>query len=225
MCIRDREKVVELWREQIEAKAGGDLDRLTKTIEDQRGFARTVRDMLAALDMAEQTAQGDEQDEDEDNQDQSSEDQQQQDGESEQESGADRSEVEVSEDATEELQEGASEATDAPAGDWEEEDENSESEEAGEAPRPRESRGNERPQTDYKAYTQKFDEVVTAEELCDAEELTRLRAYLDKQLAHLPVSYTHLDVYKRQELAPHPYRRRREAEGSAGCLLYTSRCV
>ncbi|MCA0420811.1 MAG: cobaltochelatase subunit CobT [Proteobacteria bacterium] len=179
------EKVVELWREQIEAKAGGDLDRLTKTIEDQRGFARTVRDMLAALDMAEQTAQGDEQDEDEDNQDQSSEDQQQQDGESEQESGADRSEVEVSEDATEELQEGASEATDAPAGDWEEEDENSESEEAGEAPRPRESRGNERPQTDYKAYTQKFDEVVTAEELCDAEELTRLRAYLDKQLAHL----------------------------------------
>ncbi len=178
------EKVVELWREQIEAKAGGDLDRLTRTIEDQRGFARTVRDMLAALDMAEQTAQGDEQDEDEDNQDQSSEDQQQ-DGESEQESGADRSEVEVSEDATEELQEGASEATDAPAGDWEEEDENSESEEAGEAPRPRESRGNERPQTDYKAYTQKFDEVVTAEELCDAEELTRLRAYLDKQLAHL----------------------------------------
>ena len=179
------EKVVELWREQIEAKAGSELDRLTKTIEDQRGFARAVRDMLAALDMAEQTAQGDEQDEDEDNQDQSSEDQQQQDGESEQESGADRSEVEVSEDATEELQEGASEATDAPAGDWEEEDENSESEEAGEAPRPRESRGNERPQTDYKAYTQKFDEVVTAEELCDAEELTRLRAYLDKQLAHL----------------------------------------
>src|SRR6478609_9112863 len=74
------EKVVELWREQIEAKAGGDLDRLTKTIEDQRGFARTVRDMLAALDMAEQTAQGDEQDEDEDNQDQPSEDQQQQEG-------------------------------------------------------------------------------------------------------------------------------------------------
>ena len=179
------EKVVELWREQIEAKAGAELDRLSKTIEDQRGFARTVRDMLAALDMAEQSAQGDESEEDEDNQDQSSEDQQQQEGESEQESGADRSEVEVSEDATEELQEGASEATDAPAGDWDEEDESSESEEAGEAPRPRESRGNERPQTDYKAYTQKFDEVVTAEELCDAEELTRLRAYLDKQLAHL----------------------------------------
>ncbi|CAM5763133.1 cobaltochelatase subunit CobT [Bosea minatitlanensis] len=179
------EKIVDLWREQIEAKAGDDLDRLSKSIEDQRGFARTVRDMLAALDMADQTAQGDESEEDEDNQDQSSDDQQQQDGESEQESGSERSEVEVSEDATEELQDGASESTDAPAGDWEEEDENSESEEAGEAPRPREGRNDGRQTTDYKAYTTKFDETVTAEELCDAEELARLRAYLDKQLAHL----------------------------------------
>jgi len=179
------EKLVDLWREQIEAKAGADLDRLAKSVEDQRAFARTVRDMLASLDMAEQTSQGQDDEQDEDNQDQSSDEQQQQDGEAEQESQGERSEVEVSDDATEELQEGASEATDAPAGDWEDEDENSESEEAGEAPRPREGKQNDRPVTDYKAYTQKFDEVVTAEELCDAEELTRLRAYLDKQLAHL----------------------------------------
>ncbi|AZO80258.1 MULTISPECIES: cobaltochelatase subunit CobT [unclassified Bosea (in: a-proteobacteria)] len=179
------EKLVDLWREQIEAKAGGDLDRLAKTIEDQRGFARTVRDMLVSLDMAEQSSQGDESDEDEDDQDQSSEEQQQEEGEAEQQSQGERSETETSEDAAEELQEGASEAADAPAGDWDEEDENSEAEEAGEAPRPRDSRANDRPQTDYKAYTQKFDEIVTAEELCDAEELTRLRAYLDKQLAHL----------------------------------------
>ncbi|CAN7481483.1 cobaltochelatase subunit CobT [Bosea sp. LjRoot90] len=179
------EKLVELWREQIETKAGGDLDRLAKTIEDQRGFARTVRDMLASLDMAEQSSQGDESDEDEDNQDESSEEQQQEEGDAEQQSQGERSETETSEDAAEELQEGASEAADAPAGDWDEEDENSEAEEAGEAPRPRDGRANDRPQTDYKAYTQKFDEIVTAEELCDAEELTRLRAYLDKQLAHL----------------------------------------
>jgi len=179
------EKLVDLWREQIEDKAGADLDRLSKAVEDQRVFARTVRDLLASLDMAEQTAQGDESDEDEDNQDQSSEEQQQQDGEAEQESAGERSEVEVSDEATEELQEGASEASDAPSGDWDDEDENSEAEEAGEAPRPRESKNDGRPQTDYKAYTVKFDETVTAEELCDAEELTRLRAYLDKQLAHL----------------------------------------
>jgi cobaltochelatase CobT len=179
------QKVVDLWREQIEAKAGADLDRLAKTIEDQRGFARTVRDMLAALDMAEQSAQGDDEDQDEDNQDQSSDDQQQQNGESEQESGSERSEAEISDDATEELEDGASEAADAPAGERDEEDEASESDEAGEAPRPREGRSDGRQATDYKAYTTKFDEVVTAEELCDAEELARLRAYLDKQLAHL----------------------------------------
>jgi cobaltochelatase CobT len=179
------EKLVDLWREQIEAKAGDDLDRLAKSIEDQRAFARTVRDLLVSLDMAEQTSQGDDAEEDEDDQDQSSDDQQQEEGEAEQQSQGERSETETSEDAAEELQEGASEAADAPAGDWDEEDENSEAEEAGEAPRPRDSRANDRPQTDYKAYTQKFDEIVTAEELCDAEELTRLRAYLDKQLAHL----------------------------------------
>ncbi|HEV2554962.1 MAG TPA: cobaltochelatase subunit CobT [Bosea sp. (in: a-proteobacteria)] len=179
------EKLVDLWREQIEAKAGADLDRLGKAVEDQRAFARTVRDMLASLDMAEQTAQGEDSEEDEDDKDQSSDEQQQQDGEAEQESAGERSEVEVSDDATEELQEGATEASDAPSGDWDEEDENSEADEAGEAPRPRESKANDRPQTDYKPYTQKFDEIVTAEDLCDAEELTRLRAYLDKQLAHL----------------------------------------
>jgi cobaltochelatase CobT len=179
------EKLVDLWRDVIETKAGDDLDRLSKAVEDQRAFARTVRDMLASLDMAEQSSTGQDDEEDEDDQDQSSEDQQQQDGEAEQESAGERSETEVSDDATDELQDGASEATDAPAGDWDEEDESSDAEDAGEAPRLREGRPNDRPVTDYKAYTGKFDEIVTAEELCDAEELTRLRAYLDKQLAHL----------------------------------------
>ena len=132
------EKLVDLWRDVIETKAGDDLDRLSKAVEDQRAFARTVRDMLASLDMAEQSSQGQDDEEDEDDQDQSSEDQQQQDGEAEQESAGERSETEVSDDATDELQDGASEATDAPAGDWDEEDENSDAEDAGEAPRLRE---------------------------------------------------------------------------------------
>src|SRR5690606_23764409 len=37
----------------------------------------------------------------------------------------------------------------------------------------------------YKVFTPVHDEVVAAEELCDGEELTRLRAYLDQQLASL----------------------------------------
>ena len=38
---------------------------------------------------------------------------------------------------------------------------------------------------DYKPWTTQFDEVVTAADLCDADELHRLRGYLDQQLAHL----------------------------------------
>ena len=37
----------------------------------------------------------------------------------------------------------------------------------------------------YKVYTNQFDETIEAEELCDPDELTRLRNYLDKQLASL----------------------------------------
>ena len=41
------------------------------------------------------------------------------------------------------------------------------------------------PETDYKAFTTRFDEMVEAEELCDDEELARLRAYLDQQMGGL----------------------------------------
>jgi cobaltochelatase CobT len=178
-------KIVELWRSMLEEKAGADLDRLAASVEDQRAFARTMRDMLVSLEMADQTSPGPDDEQDEDNQDQSSEDQQQQDGDAEEQSEGERGEVETSDDATDELQEGASEAADAPASDWEDEDDSADADEAGEAPRAREARGNESRATDYKAYTTKFDEEITAEELCDPEELTRLRAYLDKQLANL----------------------------------------
>ena len=38
---------------------------------------------------------------------------------------------------------------------------------------------------DYKIYTTQFDETVGAKDLCDAEELQKLRRMLDKQLVHL----------------------------------------
>jgi cobaltochelatase CobT len=48
------------------------------------------------------------------------------------------------------------------------------------------------PQTDYKAFTTRFDEIVEAEELCDEEELGRLRAYLDQQISGLANVVTRL---------------------------------
>ena len=45
---------------------------------------------------------------------------------------------------------------------------------------------------DYKIYSKKFDEEIAATELCDAEELDRLRAYLDSQLTGLQSVVTKL---------------------------------
>src|SRR5205814_1252104 len=55
----------------------------------------------------------------------------------------------------------------------------------GEATRPNSRNANEPRGPEYHAFAPKFDEVIAAEDLCDHDELERLRSYLDKQLAHL----------------------------------------
>ena len=55
----------------------------------------------------------------------------------------------------------------------------------GEATRPNKRGANEPRGPEYHAFAPKFDEVIAAEDLCDHDELERLRSYLDKQLAHL----------------------------------------
>jgi len=176
-------KIVDLWRDFIEERAGKNLDGLLKNIDSQRDFARGIREMLSSLDMADDAALDQEDEENED--DNEAEQQEQQgEGESEQESQGDRAEVEVSEDSSDDIEDGATEDADGPSGELPEEADEADSDEAGESWRPP-SRSNEARGPDYKAYTAKFDEIIQAEDLCDADELTRLRAYLDKQLAHL----------------------------------------
>src|SRR5271157_5655957 len=46
------ERLVELWRPYVEAKAGAELDKLDGAMLDQRAFARSVHRLLASLDMA-----------------------------------------------------------------------------------------------------------------------------------------------------------------------------
>jgi cobaltochelatase CobT len=48
------------------------------------------------------------------------------------------------------------------------------------------------PQFDYRIFTTRHDEIVEAGELCDEEELGRLRSYLDQQLVHLQSAVTKL---------------------------------
>ena len=51
--------------------------------------------------------------------------------------------------------------------------------------RPRRHGQNEPRGPDYRPFVTRHDETIAAEELCEPEELDRLRSYLDKQLSHL----------------------------------------
>ncbi len=177
-------KIVDLWRDHVEAKAGRNLDGLLKNIENQRDFARSIRDLLSSLDMSDESAlDRDEQDEEDEGEAESEE--QGGEGEAEEQRQGERAEVELQDEAADELEDGAMEAADAPSGELPEESEDSDSEAASESWRPPPTRANESRGPEYKAFTTKFDEVVEADELCDPDELSRLRAYLDKQLSHL----------------------------------------
>jgi len=177
--------VVELWREWIEEKAGKDLDRMGDAVENQQQFARTIRELLSSLDMAEDSSIDPEDSEDDDDESQNDDSQDGEDGESADESASDRDQVERSEDTSDQLEEGMQDAPDGPTGDMPEEMDEGEGDESSEPWRPPSTNNTNKNASDYKVFVTRFDETILAEDLCEAEELTRLRAYLDKQLSHL----------------------------------------
>jgi cobaltochelatase CobT len=175
--------LVDRHRAEIEAKAGADLDKLTGTIEDQAAFARITRSIIKDLDLGEEFSDenepGEEGDSDtpetpRDSNDEAGEDQ---DGEGA-EPDRDRS-TERDADGSEE--EASETDQDMDAEDADEEVESGD----GERPARPDVKDPGLREPPYKVFTAAYDEVVEAEELCDAEELTRLRAYLDQQLASL----------------------------------------
>jgi cobaltochelatase CobT len=174
---------LELVAPWIEEKAAAELDALALTLDDQAAFAKLSRQLIEDLGLA-SADQADEDDPDNAGDDSEGD-----------EAGSDE--------PTEEGDEGAPGSGDAELRGEEVEDEadaqgQSEEMEAGEDET---STGDDlgdnvfaspgrrnwelAPTTDYKAFTTRFDEIVEAAELCDEDELGRLRAYLDQQMAGL----------------------------------------
>jgi cobaltochelatase CobT len=176
-------KVVELWREFVESRAERDLDRLSDEIDDQRAFAEAIHDLLVALDMGEDLP-ADRDDEGTEEDDKSDEEAGDKSG-SEREDAQDGATDENAKLAADDTSDVAAEADQAPAAQRPEDLDMGDSRDATEPWRPRPSGRNEPRGPDYRAFTSRFDETVGAEELCDPEELSRLRSYLDKQLQHL----------------------------------------
>jgi cobaltochelatase CobT len=178
-------KLVDLWRPWIEDRAGRELDRLGRLVEDQRRFGDAVHDVLDSLDMGEDRSHDSEEDDRETSDQDARPDDSGQDGQARESDEAEGMTVEEAEVAVDELPEGASESADAPTADMPDDADMSDAENASEPWRPRHSGLNEPRGPDYRAFTGKFDEIVAAEDLCEADELDRLRGYLDKQLSHL----------------------------------------
>jgi cobaltochelatase CobT len=173
-------RVLDLWRDSLGPEAEAALEEMAATAEDQAAFAKAARKLLAALDLAEAEVEAESEQHDEEGeqggetsaqQDQSGEGQ----SSSEQEdqvlgASPEQMEGEASEEEGEETEEegAAADGDDKPGG----------PQQRREVPKIDDS-------TRYHAFTTEFDEIVAAEDLCDPEELTRLRQQLDQQLSHL----------------------------------------
>ncbi|EHS52114.1 cobalt chelatase, pCobT subunit [Rhizobium sp. PDO1-076] len=178
-------KVLDLWRSFIEDKAGADLDNLPNAINDQQNFARVIRHMLSAMEMAEDVGDDQEQGEDDESTDEDQPRSGDEDQESaEEEAGSESAPADESEASQEQMDDGEMDGAEISDDDMADEGED-DSETPGEMRRPSTPFDDFNEKVDYKIFTEEFDEEITAEELCDEAELDRLRAFLDKQLAHL----------------------------------------
>ncbi|QFI64180.1 cobaltochelatase subunit CobT [Qipengyuania flava] len=184
-------KAVDLVREDILAKIGTDMDGLVDVLDDQRAFQDLTLDILRDLDLTlPDTPEPTDAEDGEDEEGESPEDQddtdEEDEGAAEPQASDARSDVtdgEAEGDADQEV-EGEQQMSDGEPED--------DGEEGMQPVRPN------RPWTDfpetfeYTAYTEKFDEEIEAAELCDLDELERLRTYLDSQLAGLQGVVTRL---------------------------------
>ncbi|WP_333830349.1 cobaltochelatase subunit CobT [Pararhodobacter sp.] len=175
--------VADLWRGFVEEQAGATLETLQDVLADQAAFARFARKMIEDLGYGDQL--GDDPDDTGDEEEGSDEESADapENPDSQGDDSQDQNESEAAEDGPRQESAETQAMMDENA-----EDEMSEDTEAPQAEAPPEP-PSPAPFSDadpnYAVYITDFDEEVTAEELADAAELERLRAYLDQQLEPL----------------------------------------
>jgi cobaltochelatase CobT len=186
------EAILEVWREQIESKAGKELEQLFDSIRDQQAFAKLTRRIVSDLGLGDELGNDPDDGKDDESENENQEQDQDADGEASEASepqGAAAEDVEHSESEGEEGEEQSAEI------DTEERPAKSEAEDTadGKQPfRPDHPFSDRLNEPTYKIYTTQFDETVEADALCDPEELGRLRTYLDQQLQALQGVVSHL---------------------------------
>jgi cobaltochelatase CobT len=174
--------LVDRFRPDFEARAGKDLDRLLESIDDQSAFGRIAKTIIRELDIGDASDADDGESEEGEDEPDGGEGEEGQEGEQGEGESAPPERVQLSDQETD-----STDAEMVEVDEMEMSEDTDEASDLGEAPktaRP-ESRDTGAVEPPYKVFCTSHDEIVEAEELCDAEELERLRAYLDQQLASL----------------------------------------
>jgi cobaltochelatase CobT len=177
--------VMDLWRGFIEENAGGTLEGLQDTLEDQAAFAKFARQIISDMGYGDQL--GDDPDDIGDEEDEANsgdEDENEPDS-----TGQDDGEEDETEGTPEQSQEDQQDAAEAQVS----MDDSADSEMAEEADMPEGEAPMEPPapqpisdaDPNYIVYSTDHDEEIGAEDLAEPAELERLRAYLDQQLEPL----------------------------------------
>jgi cobaltochelatase CobT len=171
--------MVNAWRTDFTQRVLDDVAGLKDKLANQRLFAKAVRRLLADMEL-EQTeeeleSERDDQ-EDQDQQDPSKQQQpQQKSGKQQQSESTTQMDAQQEAEAEAEEMDSGEQEMEMPAQGGEEQPGNP-------GRRNDEAIHKRRNEPAYKSFTTQFDEVVEAQELCDPDELTRLRALLDQQL-------------------------------------------
>ena len=182
---KEAQRVIKAWKPWLVKHLGEDgFDTLKKSLTDQESFAKIAHQLIDKMEMTSTPAEPPPSSEDgEDQDDQKSDDK----SKSADENSSSKSTPPVG--ATEESEAGDMAEQDAETMGGQEMDDQDALEDAEE--RESQRRVNQRDGSqnhlyaDYKIYTGAFDEVVHAKDLCEPEELAKLRKMLDKQLTHL----------------------------------------
>ena len=186
--IEEAQEYIEPWKNWIEERAETSIDELTKSIQNQKEYAKITRKLIGDLELGDELGE-----------DPSEEDQEDENNQNENEELSDSEEDQsTAEDETQsddmDVEDGIPEEDDSLETDMSEIGEESESEDddLAQAARGRGNDNEQRRELPYKIFTEKFDEEIKAIDLCEMEELERLREYLDQQLNHLQGAVTRL---------------------------------
>ncbi len=175
-------RILATWRDTLGVEAEAAMAAMAAASDDQIEFTRAARKLLAAMNLAEAEVEAEpdnEEEEGEEGGEQAGSQDNSQDSQGESQSEQDNTlgqqpeqiDGQASEDEGEQAEEeeaAAAEGDEKPGG-----------------PQQRRDRPVSDDSTAYRAFSRANDEEVHADDLCDPDELTRLRQQLDQQLQHL----------------------------------------